>query len=397
MQVFEIFGRFLLLGCYSFGGPVAHIGYFRQAFVERLKWLDDKHYAQLISLTQFLPGPGSSQIGFAIGLERAGLLGGIAAFTGFTLPSFILLYLLSSMAYQFEHNALFQGITHGLKLFAVIVVSDAVMAMYKNFCRNRFHIAIATVCAAVLLTFPGLSVQLLVLLLAALSGWLFQHRIQNQNHHNNDTLHADQSQNSKGRIVPWPIIGFVVLFIGLPVLAPSSPAWQVISAFYQSGSLVFGGGHVVLPLLQQTLEGLISNDQFLTGYAAAQGVPGPMFSVAAYLGVQINPEQGFWFALLATIGIFLPGFLLVIALKDAWFSLANKPQVNGSINAINAAVVGLLITALYQPVFISAVLNGLDMALVILGLFLLKAMKWPIIYLVLLFIALGALLSSFSF
>ncbi|QDP02815.1 chromate efflux transporter [Thalassotalea sp. PS06] len=387
MQVLEIFARFLLLGCYSFGGPVAHIGYFRYAFVEKLQWVDDKHYAQLISLTQFLPGPGSSQIGFAIGLERAGLLGGLAAFVGFTLPSFILLYVLSSAASQFEQSALFQGITHGLKLFAVVVVSDAVLGMYNNFCKQRFHVGIAVVCAAVLLTIPGLGIQLLVLIGAALIGWLYRGKIKTT--HSTDV----KSANGKGAIIKWPLIGFVVLFIGLPLMASFSAAWQTFSAFYQSGALVFGGGHVVLPLLQQTLEGLISNDQFLTGYAAAQGVPGPMFSVAAYLGVQINPEQGFLFALLATIAIFLPGFLLVIALKDAWFGLASKPGVSACVDAINAAVVGLLIAALYQPVFVSAVLNGLDMAIVIIGLFLLKKMKWPVIYLVALFIVLGAALS----
>ncbi|TLU65341.1 chromate efflux transporter [Thalassotalea litorea] len=393
MQVIEIFARFLILGCYAFGGPVAHIGYFRHTFVEKLQWLDDKHYGQLISLTQFLPGPGSSQIGFAIGLERAGLAGGIAAFLGFTLPSFILLVVLSSMATQLEQNALFQGITHGLKLFAVVVVSDAVMGMYNSFCKQRFHIAIAVACAAVLLAIPGLSIQLLVLLTAALLGWLYRGR--NAPKNIVDKPHK-AIKNINNSIRKWPLIGFVILFLGLPLLAllSASPVWQTFSAFYQSGALVFGGGHVVLPLLQQTLEGLISNDQFLTGYAAAQGVPGPMFSVAAYLGVQINPEQGLMFALLATLGIFLPGFLLVIALKDAWLDLANKPVVSESVDAINAAVVGLLIAALYQPVFVSAVLNGIDMALVIVGLFILKKLKWPVVYLVALFIAIGAALSS---
>ncbi|TKB46383.1 chromate efflux transporter [Thalassotalea mangrovi] len=388
MQVIEIFARFLLLGCYSFGGPVAHIGYFRHAFVEKLQWVDDKHYAQLISLTQFLPGPGSSQIGFAIGLERAGLLGGLAAFLGFTLPSFILLFVLSSMASQFEQNTLFQGITHGLKLFAVIVVSDAVLGMYNNFCKRRFHSGIAIICAAVLLSLPGLGMQLVVLVTAAAVGWLgkgWNPAIDNST----PLLVADNNS----RLISWPLVIFIGLFIALPVLASTSLAWQTFASFYQSGALVFGGGHVVLPLLQQTLEGLISNDQFLTGYAAAQGVPGPMFTVATYLGVQINPEQSLLFAILATVAIFLPGFLLVIALKDAWLSLAHKPAVSASVDAINAAVVGLLIAALYQPVFISAVEGGVDMALVILGLFLMKKLKWPIIYLVMLFIAIGAGLS----
>ncbi|WP_394173010.1 chromate efflux transporter [Thalassotalea litorea] len=389
MQVIEIFVRFLLLGCYSFGGPVAHIGYFRHAFVEKLQWVDDKHYTQLISLSQFLPGPGSSQIGFAIGLERAGLAGGIAAFIGFTLPSFILLFVVSSLASQFEQHALFQGIVHGLKLFAVVVVSDAVMGMYNNFCKQRFHIGIAVIGAAVLLSVPGIGMQLLVLLAAALIGWLYKGRIPPSK-----TVSPTIHEKSKNTVIKWPLIGFVVLFVGLPLLSSVSAAWQTFGAFYQSGALVFGGGHVVLPLLQQTLAGLISQDQFLTGYAAAQGVPGPMFSVAAYLGVQINPDQGLLFALLATIAIFLPGFLLVIALKDAWLSLANKPAVGASVDAINAAVVGLLIAALYQPVFISAVLTGQDMALVIIGLFLLKKIKCPIIYLVALFIAIGAALGA---
>ena len=375
----EIFWRFLALGCVSFGGPAAHMGYFQKAFVQKLKWIDDESYARLISLSQFLPGPGSSQVGFAIGLRRGGVTGGFAAFLGFTLPSFILMYLLASSAFSHDSNQWFAGVVHGLKLLAVVVVADATLSMFNSFCKENRAISIAVITAAALLIFPSLWTQMAVLVVAAVAG-LFLHK-------------ASTNQSPKTANIKWGVIGiFSLLFIALPLLALWAPWVSLVSDFYQSGSLVFGGGHVVLPLLQQSLGDAVSPDRFLTGYAAAQAVPGPMFTLAAFLGADLMPTNPFIGALLATLAVFLPGFLLVISLQDAWESLAVNPKVAGVIWGINAAVVGLLVAALYQPVLSSAVTQPLHMALVILGFFVLRAFKIPILLLVAGFIVAGLLL-----
>lgn len=375
----EIFWRFLALGCVSFGGPAAHMGYFQKAFVQKLKWIDDESYARLISLSQFLPGPGSSQVGFAIGLRRGGISGGIAAFLGFTLPSFILMYLLASSAFSQDSDPWFAGVVHGLKLLAVVVVADATLSMFNSFCKETRAISIAVLTAAALLIFPSLWTQMAVLVAAALAGLV---------------LHETaSSQAPPAKAIKWGVVGaFALLFIALPVLAMWSPWLALVSDFYQSGSLVFGGGHVVLPLLQQSLGDVVSPDRFLTGYAAAQAVPGPMFTLATFLGADLMPANPLVGALLATLAVFLPGFLLVISLQGAWESLAANPKVAGAIWGINAAVVGLLMAALYQPVFASAVTQPLHIALVILGFFVLRAFKVPILILVAGFILAGLLL-----
>lgn len=375
----EIFWRFLALGCVSFGGPAAHMGYFQKAFVQKLKWIDDESYARLISLSQFLPGPGSSQVGFAIGLRRGGMAGGVAAFLGFTLPSFILMYLLASSAVSQTDNQWFAGMVHGLKLLAVVVVADATLSMFRSFCKTTITISIAVMTAATLLIFPSLWTQMAVLVVAAVAGLV---------------LHTPANTISpQTATIKWGVIGvFTLLFITLPIAAIWSPLFALVSDFYQSGSLVFGGGHVVLPLLQQSLGDTVSPDRFLTGYAAAQAVPGPMFTLATFLGADLKPANPFIGALLATLAVFLPGFLLVISLQDAWESLAENPKVAGAIWGINASVVGLLMAALYQPVFASAVTQPLHMALVIVGFFVLRTFKIPILLLVAGFIAAGLLL-----
>jgi chromate transporter len=355
------------------------MGYFQKAFVQKLKWIDDESYARLISLSQFLPGPGSSQVGFAIGLRRGGVAGGFAAFLGFTLPSFILMYLLASSAFNHDGNQWFAGVVHGLKLLAVVVVADATLSMFNSFCKENRAISIAVITAAALLVFPSLWTHMAVLVIAAVIG-LFLHK-------------ASTNQSPKTATIKWGVIGiFSLLFIALPLLALLAPWVSLVSDFYQSGSLVFGGGHVVLPLLQQSLGDAVSPDRFLTGYAAAQAVPGPMFTLATFLGADLMPTNPFIGALLATLAVFLPGFLLVISLQDAWESLAVNPKVAGAIWGINAAVVGLLVAALYQPVFSSAVTQPLHMALVILGFFVLRAFKIPILLLVAGFIVAGLLL-----
>ena len=375
-RIFEVFYRFLALGCISFGGPVAHIGYFHTTFVQKLKWLDQDAYAKLVALSQFLPGPGSSQVGFAVGLKRAGLAGGLAAFLGFTLPSFILLYLLATFALDASSSNTFGGIVQGLKLLAVIVVADASLSMFKSFCKDRLSILLMVLSVVCLLALPNLWTQMTLLLLSAIIGASLA-----------TTSEQRELNSTNSTIKLVPLIIFFALFLGLPLVGPA-----LFSIFYQAGSLVFGGGHVVLPLLQQTVGDAMTNDQFLTGYAAAQAVPGPMFTLATFLGAELSPEQPLIGALLATVGIFLPGLLFIYALQGAWASLAQNTRIAGAAAAINAAVVGLLVSALYDPVFTSAVSQPRDMAIVALGFFALRVMQVPIIVLVISLSVIGVLL-----
>lgn len=382
-KIVEIFLKFLSLGCLSFGGPAAHLGYFHKAFVQQLKWIDEAGYARLVALCQVLPGPGSSQVGFAIGLRKGGLAGGIAAFVGFTTPSFILMYLLASSDPGEAQADWFTGLIHGLKLLAVVVVADATLSMWGSFCKDKLTRAIAVGAAMVLLVVPGLWVQIGVLIIAAALGLTL----------NKSTL-SESTASVTTQKISWGYLSvFIALFVGLPALSFSNDWMRLLSNFYQSGSLVFGGGHVVLPLLQQTLGETISTDRFLMGYAAAQAVPGPMFSLSSFLGAEVLSAQPLLGALLATLAIFLPGFLLVLALQGSWETLASKPKVSGAIHGINAAVVGLLLSALYSPVFLSAILKPLDMALVIAGFFALRGLKLPIIAVVFAFAIVGVLLS----
>ena len=381
----EVFWRFLLLGCISFGGPAAHIGYFKHAFVDKFKWLDEHNYAQLISLSQFLPGPGSSQIGFAIGLQRAGLLGGIAAFLGFTLPSFMLLYALAVIDISGSQHQVLTGLVHGLKLLAVVVVADATLSMFNAFCKTKWSISIAVASAVTLLMLPSLMTQMGVLILAAIAGVIY-----NQNPENHPTTQADNQATNSSRLNKPVLILSALLFIGLPLTAHWSPIMAILADFYRAGSLVFGGGHVVLPLLQQLIGDAMATEQFLLGYAAAQAVPGPMFSLAAFLGAELSQGNLLLGAAVATLAVFLPGLLLVYGVSGAWQMWAAKPKVAGAICGVNAAVVGLLLSALFEPVFISAVTNATEMAFVIAGFFALKVWKMPVLALVIGFACLGA-------
>lgn len=377
MNVIDVFWRFFLLGFISFGGPAAHIGYFRTTFVERLRWLDDAAYGRLIALSQFLPGPGSSQVGFAIGLERAGLSGAIAAFVGFTFPSFILMASLAVI--PFEPTPIFTGMIHGLKLFAVVVVADAVLSMYRSFCTSAAASAIAVSSAAVLWLFPTLTIQMIVLTAAALGGTLF--------------LRASSIAPTLPTHVSYvPLILFVALFVFVPFFTDLSEWVFLFNTFFQSGSLVFGGGHVVLPLLQHALGDAITTERFLFGYAAAQAVPGPMFSLAAFLGADLASSSPLSGALIATLAIFLPGFLLVFGLYRGWEALAQRPRIAAAVAGLNAAVVGILLAALYNPVFTNAVSSTIDMALVVIGFFLLRTLKTPIVALLPFFALVGIFL-----
>ncbi|HEX2930692.1 MAG TPA: chromate efflux transporter, partial [Candidatus Binatia bacterium] len=343
----EVLGVALRLGLTSFGGPIAHLGYFHDEYVVRRKWLDERSYGDLVALCQFLPGPASSQVGMAIGLKRAGLGGAFAAWLGFTLPSALALTLFAFGVGAFVGSAA-AGWLHGLKIVAVAVVAQALWGMAKNLCPDRQRATLAIVAAIIMLAFQNAAIQLLALFAAGLIGWL--------------TLPPanlgteSQSQFPIGKrlgVVAWVI--FFALLLGLPVLRQFSASQPiaVFDSFFRVGSLVFGGGHVVLPLLQAEVvsPGWLSNEQFVAGYGAAQAVPGPLFTFSAYLGAVMNGWQG---ALLALIAIFLPSFLLVIGALPFWDLLRSKRGVQSALSGVNAAVVGLLLAALYRPIWISA-------------------------------------------
>ncbi|MFM4805848.1 chromate efflux transporter [Aeromonas bivalvium] len=362
-----VFLQFLWLGCTSFGGPAAHIGYFQRTFVTRLGWLSQGEFAQLLALCQLLPGPASSQLGFAIGRHRAGLGGALAAFVGFTLPSFLLLLLAALGLERLTANLWLDAALHGLKLLALVVVADAVLTMARQFCRDSLSLGIMVATAAALWWQPGLFTQLLMMLAGAL-------------------ICARQAMASTAPVPPWQgphwptLILFALLFLGLPLLASSEPG-RLLADFYRAGSLVFGGGHVVLPLLEESAGQTLGANQFLTGYSLAQLVPGPMFTLASYLGALLLPQQALLGSMLATLALFLPGFLLLWALGPCWQSLLARPRLAGAVAGINAAVVGLLLTALYQPIWQSAVLTPRDLALAAIGFYLLRIIKLPVLVL----------------
>ncbi|WP_428831412.1 chromate efflux transporter [Aeromonas veronii] len=366
----QVFIQFLWLGCISFGGPAAHIGYFQRTFVQRLGWLTQAEFARLLALCQLLPGPASSQLGFAIGRHRAGLGGALSAFVGFTLPSFLLLLAAAIGIGQLGSNLWLDAALHGLKLLALIVVADAVLTMSRQFCATGMTQGIMVVTAAALWWQPGLLTQLLMLAGAAL--------ICARSLRGAGSVPASAELPSAASSQPhWPtLLLFGILFIGLPLLG--SPLGQLAADFYRAGSLVFGGGHVVLPLLQESVGHTLNEQQFLTGYSLAQLVPGPMFTLATYLGAQLQPEMPMTGALLATLALFAPGFLLLWAVGPCWQQWLARPRLAGAVTGINAAVVGLLLAALYQPVWQSAVLAPTDLALAAIGFYLLRVLKLPV-------------------
>ncbi|WP_409013119.1 chromate efflux transporter [Aeromonas veronii] len=366
----QVFIQFLWLGCISFGGPAAHIGYFQRTFVQRLGWLTQAEFARQLALCQLLPGPASSQLGFAIGRHRAGLGGALSAFLGFTLPSFLLLLAAAIGIGQLGSNLWLDAALHGLKLLALIVVADAVLTMSRQFCATGMTQGIMVVTAAALWWQPGLMTQLLMLAGAAL--------ICARSQRGAGSVPASAELPSAASSQPhWPtLLLFSILFISLPLLA--SPIGQLVADFYRAGSLVFGGGHVVLPLLQESVGHTLNEQPFLTGYSLAQLVPGPMFTLATYLGAQLQPEMPLLGALSATLALFAPGFLLLWAVGPCWQQWLARPRLAGAVTGINAAVVGLLLAALYQPVWQSAVLAPTDLALAAIGFYLLRVVKLPV-------------------
>lgn len=377
----SLFTQFFILGCTSFGGPAAHLGYFRKTFVEDKKWISESSYSQLIALSQFLPGPGSSQVGFAIGLHRMGLLGGVLAFVGFTLPSFLIMLLVAVGLTNFGSNAILDSLIHVFKLLAVAVVADAVLSMGKSFCQTKTTQLLAFVTCLIIWLFPVPFVQILCISAAAMFG-LFSLR--------------SKSVEKAGRIglsFSFSTLFFIVLFV--VCLSGVLDGFALFSETFLAGSLVFGGGHVVLALLQDYFAQSIGHESFITGYAVAQALPGPLFTFATYLGA-MSHESPLIGAFIATLGIFLPGFLLVLAFNQHWKVLAEHPRVSGAIVGVNASVVGLLAATLYSPVFITSVKEPIDMAVVASIFVLLRSFKLSIIRIILLVLVYGLLRAWFS-
>lgn len=370
--MFEIFRAFLRLGLTSFGGPIAHIAYFRTEFVERRRWLNEAAYADLVALCQFLPGPASSQVGIGLGLMRGGVPGSVAAWLGFTLPSACALTVFALALGQL--GAWTGPWLHGLKVVAVAVVAQALWGMGKTLCPDARRASIAILAAAVIAFVPGALTQLVVIVVAAVVGWLWLVP-------SSSLPHAPFGVRISRRTGVTVLLSFAAIVTALPFLAPhGGHAWQLFEAFFRTGSLVFGGGHVVLPLLQElTVQpGWVSADEFLAGYGAAQAVPGPLFTFAAFLGAATHQEPAGWTgAALATLAIFLPSFFYVIGALPLWEGLRRHPGMQKAMLAINAAVVGLLLAAFYNPVWTGAIHSARDFALAGIAYLALTFWKWP--------------------
>lgn len=369
----SVFLVFLRLGLTSFGGPIAHLGYFRDEFVVRRRWLSERSYADVVALCQFLPGPSSSQVGIALGLTRAGYGGAFAAWLGFTLPSAIALILFASLL--LHQGDLSPGMLQGLKITAVAVVAQAVWGMARSLCPDRLRVTIMAFAAITVLLLAGIWIPLLVLVMAGFVGVaLLKPPIGLEQ----DALSVPVSRRS-GTLA----LGvFFALLIGLPLLAALMPSQllSLVDSFYRVGSLVFGGGHVVLPLLQtETVDaGLVGVDMFLAGYGATQAVPGPLFTFAAFLGAAMDTGLPGWLnGLLCLVVIFLPSFLLVIGILPFWDQLRRNLRMQAALAGVNAAVVGLLLAALYQPMWTTAIRGPGDFALALAALVALAFWKVP--------------------
>ena len=386
-DVLEVLWAFLKLGLTSFGGPVAHLGYFRTEFVERRRWLDDKSYADLVALCQFLPGPASSQVGMALGLGRAGWAGALAAWAGFTLPSAVALVVFAYGVAQWSALAA-SGAVHGLKVVAVAVVAQAVWGMSRSLCPDRLRAGIAIVAALLVLAAPTAAGQLGAIVLGGLVGrWALRLA---------PLEPAQHRDHGIGRRTGALLLALcAALLVLLPALATMQPsmALDAVAVAYQAGSLVFGGGHVVLPLLQAGVvpPGWVDNDVFLAGYGAAQAVPGPLFTFAAYLGaVMPAPLGGWWGAAVLLVAIFVPAFLLVAGALPFWEALRQRDGVQRAMGGINAAVVGVLAAALYDPVWTSAIRSRADFGLALAAFGLLVVARLSPVWVV----ALGALAAA---
>jgi len=386
----EVLRIFLKLGLSSFGGPIAHIGYFREEFVVRRRWLDDAAFSDLVALCQFLPGPASSQVGFSIGLMRAGYLGGLAAWTGFTLPSASALLLFAYGAAMLI-GPIGLGLVHGLKLVAVAIVAQAIWGMARTLCPDRQRASIAAIATLMVLGSTSSFGQIAAILFGGIAGlWLCR---------------SPSSPSTGAIVVPVSrhagmasLAIFILLLAGLPLLrALGLPQAALLDAFYRSGALVFGGGHVVLPLLRSAFvaPGWVSDDTFLAGYGAAQAIPGPLFAFAAYLGAVAQPSpHGVTGAALGLIGIFLPGMLILIGALPFWESFRARAGAQSATRGINAAVVGILGGAFYDPVWTSSVKTTADFSVALVGFVLLTRWRAPPVLVVLMGVLAGAAMTQ---
>lgn len=382
-RVVEIFSAFFLLGWTSFGGPAAHLGYFNQVFVQQRKWVAESQYAQWVALSQIVPGPGSSQVGFALGYHRAGLLGGIVAFIAFTSPSFMIMVLLAQFGHIWQGDVIFAGVVHALKLLAVVVVAEACLTMWRSFCQSRLTVFLALFSTAILIWLPMSYISLVVLIVAAVVSILL----------------LDTEPKIYSALPSVPMAGlFFCLAILLFVLSffLSEGLGQLFADFYQAGALVFGGGHVVLPMLSAFVADTVSNANLLIGYAAAQAVPGPMFTMASFLGAASAPEgtSSWLWALVATLAVFLCGLLLMLSAQGVWQKLSDNRRFLAAVAGLNAAVVGILLAALYHPIGSSSVLGWQDALMVVVGFVWLKWKRPSILFLILAFVLLGVLRGS---
>ena len=389
---FEVFRSFLWLGLTSFGGPIAHLAYFRNEFVERRAWLSEQQFADLLALCQFLPGPASSQMGFALGLQRAGWRGGLAAWVAFTLPSALLLLTAAWIGLTFQEGWGSHFVA-SLKLMAVIVVAHAVWGMRQQLCHDRATATLGMLAALLMLgcsPWLGPLTPLVTLLIGGGLGWFL--------------LQTPRQQNQVATaplllIQPWvawlTLILFLLLLLLLPLLSQGEPSLvQIFDRFYRAGALVFGGGHVVLPMLEAEIvqAGWMGHEAFLAGYGLAQAVPGPLFTFAAYLGALVPTGWPLWVgALVALVALFLPGLLILVALLPYWARLQADQNAQAILRGVNASVVGLLGAVLYDPLFTSSVHQPYDLMLVILGVLLLQIWRWPSWLMLLTLLPLGML------
>jgi len=370
----EVLLVFLRLGVTSFGGPVAHLGYFRAEFVERRKWLDEAAYVDIVALCQFRPGPASSQVGITLGTLRAGLPGALAAWFGFTMPSAVAMIAFGYGVAELGDISHVPWL-HGLKIVAVAVVAQAVWGMARSLCPDRERATLAAGAAVLALAEPSAAGQIGAIVAGGLIGWWLLPEA-------SGNKAAPLAVNIGRPLAVGALVLFFALLFGLPALAAASSnhITALIGSFYRSGALVFGGGHVVLPLLQQAVvpPGWVCNDVFLAGYGAAQAVPGPLFTFAAYLGTMMRPAPNGWTGgLISLVAIYLPSFLLLIGILPFWDALRTRMGVQAALKGVNAAVVGLLLAALYRPVWTSAIFTPADFALGVVALLLLVMWRVP--------------------
>jgi len=370
----SVFLVFLRLGLTSFGGPIAHLGYFRQEFVVRRRWLTERSYADLVALCQFLPGPASSQVGIALGLSRSGYAGALAAWAGFTLPSAVAL-ILFALGLSNYGDVIPAGVLHGLNVVAVAVVAQAVWGMARTLCPDALRVTIMAIATCLVMFWATAWAQVIVLLVAGIAGLFLFKPVQHLEH---DSLPISVSRRAG---VIWLVL-FFLLLLGLPVLVEMIPSQtlSLVDAFYRTGALVFGGGHVVLPLLQAQVvpPGWINNEAFLAGYGAAQAVPGPLFTFASFLGASMSVEPSGWRGgIICLLAIFAPSFLLIAGVLPFWEKLRTSVRTQAMLAGVNAAVVGLLLAALYQTVWMNAIFRPHDFGLALFAVVALMFWKLP--------------------